>query len=97
MSIKITSYKIIKYDNVLVASLNNGFLYIIIDYPNCYKGYRPPLENCIICKNLMGTYIVTSYENDEQVFSQTPITTKEEMEQLVKEINDEINNQTNKK
>lgn len=96
MSIKITSYEILKYDNVTVASLNNGFLYIIVDYPNCYKCYRPPLENCIICKNTMGTDIVAAYENEQQVFSQTPITTKEEMEEIVKKINEEINSKTNK-
>lgn len=45
MTIKITSYKITKYNNITVVSLNNDFLYIIMDSPNSEIVDRPPLEN----------------------------------------------------
>lgn len=89
---KITSYEITKYGDVTVASLNGGFLYLIIDRSDNYKDYYyPQLENCFICKSVMGNYIVVEFKNGEQIFSQIAIDTKEEMMELVEKINQKIN------
>ena len=61
MMIKITSYELINRNNVTVASLNDGFLYLVL-----IDAY-PPLDSCYITTNSYGDYLVVAYDEDDNL------------------------------